>query len=45
MSGIFISYRREDAAAYARLIYDRLSERFGEAMVFMDVGEGGKGKK
>lgn len=35
--GIFISYRREDSSAYARLLYDRLSRRFGEDRIFMDV--------
>jgi hypothetical protein len=34
---IFISYRREDAVAYAGRLYDALAERFGEANVFMDV--------
>lgn len=36
-SEIFISYRREDAPAYAGRIYDQLSERFGDENVFMDV--------
>jgi TIR domain len=35
--GIFISYRREETAANAGRLYDRLSERFGEERVFMDV--------
>ncbi len=39
MSGIFISYRREDSAAYAGRIYDRLSSRFGAEQVFMDVDD------
>jgi len=39
MSGIFISYRREDSAAYAGRLYDRLSSRFGAAQVFMDVDD------
>ncbi len=39
MSGIFISYRREDSAAYAGRIYDRLSNRFGAEQVFMDVDD------
>jgi len=34
---IFISYRREDARADAGRLYDRLSARFGEAHVFMDI--------
>jgi hypothetical protein len=36
-SRIFISYRRDDAPAYAGRLFDQLSERFGEAQVFMDV--------
>jgi hypothetical protein len=35
--GIFISYRREETAAYAGRLYDRLSDRFGDDRVFMDV--------
>lgn len=34
---IFISYRRDDAAADARSIRDRLARKFGESKVFMDV--------
>jgi hypothetical protein len=34
---IFISYRREDSAAMAGRIYDRLAEKFGEANLFIDV--------
>jgi hypothetical protein len=37
MSSIFISYRRSDAPAHARGIYDRLVDRFGEADVFKDI--------
>lgn len=37
MSGIFISYRREDASASAGRIYDHLISRFGRQAVFMDV--------
>jgi TIR domain len=36
-SRIFISYRRDDASAYAGRLYDRLSARFGDSQVFMDV--------
>jgi hypothetical protein len=36
-SVIGISYRRDDAAVYAGRIYDRLSQRFGFDLVFMDV--------
>jgi hypothetical protein len=35
---VFISYRRDDAAAYAGRIEDRLKEEFGRDNVFMDVG-------
>jgi TIR domain len=35
--GIFLSYRREDAAPYARLLQFQLSERFSDARVFMDL--------
>jgi hypothetical protein len=34
---IFISYRRDDAAGYARAIHDQLVKRFGKDRVFMDV--------
>ena len=38
MSGqIFISYRREDSSAWARLVYDRLRSRFAADKIFMDV--------
>lgn len=36
-TGIFISYRRQDEAAFAGRLYDRLSERFGPDRVFIDV--------
>jgi TIR domain/WD domain, G-beta repeat len=35
--GIFLSYRRQDAAPYARLLQYQLSERFPDAHVFMDL--------
>ncbi len=35
--GIFISYRREEAAAHAGWLADRLSDRFGEHNVFRDI--------
>ena len=35
--GVFISYRREDSAGFARLIYDRLTKRLERANVFIDV--------
>src|SRR5687768_13692274 len=34
---IFLSYRREDAAGHAGRLYDRLTQHFGEAQVFLDV--------
>jgi len=37
MSGIFVSYRHDDAAGYADLVYERLAARFGGDRVFMDV--------
>ena len=39
MSGIFISYRREDSAPYAGRLCDRLGEHFGADQVFMDVDD------
>src|SRR5258706_3513687 len=39
MSGIFISYRREDSAPYAGRLYDRLCAEFGADQVFMDVDD------
>lgn len=36
---IFISYRRDDAAGYARALYDELSRRFDAERVFMDVDD------
>jgi len=37
VSGIFISYRREDSAGYAGRLYDRLRQHFGEDHIFLDV--------
>jgi formylglycine-generating enzyme required for sulfatase activity len=37
MSRIFISYRRDDSAGYAGRLYDRLSERFGQGQIFMNI--------
>jgi hypothetical protein len=34
---IFISYRRDDSSAWARLVYDRLSQYFSESEIFIDV--------
>lgn len=41
--GIFISYRREQTAAHAGRLYDRLCDNFGEQAVFMDVDSIGPG--
>jgi hypothetical protein len=43
MPGVFISYRREDSAAYAGRLFDILSTRFGKENTFMDLDtiEGG----
>ena len=38
MSGIYLSYRRMDAAAYAGRLFDYLSRHFGQGSVFMDIG-------
>jgi hypothetical protein len=37
MSGIFISYRREDSLPYAGRLFDHLKNHFGDENVFMDV--------
>lgn len=37
MPAIFISYRRDDSAAYAGRLYDSLCVHFGSEQVFMDV--------
>ena len=34
---IFLSYRREDAAPYARLLQSQLKERFPAARIFLDL--------
>jgi hypothetical protein len=34
---VFVSYRRQDTRYVARLLYERLSERFGSDRIFMDV--------
>ena len=39
MSGIFISYRRDDSAANAGRLCDRLGAEFGAEQVFMDVDD------
>ena len=37
MSKLFISYRRDDSAGYARAIHSRLVQHFSKDQVFMDV--------
>lgn len=41
---IFLSYRRDDAAGYARAVYDELARQFGADRVFMDVDDIGAGR-
>ena len=37
MPGIFINYRRDDAAGFARSLYEHLDQEFKRGQVFMDV--------
>lgn len=37
MSGVFLSYRREDTAPDAERIHARLAERFGDDLIYIDV--------
>ena len=37
MSGVFISYRREDSSGYAGRLFDILSARFGRENTYMDI--------
>ena len=37
MSGVFISYRREDSGGYAGRLFDILSVHFGQANIYMDL--------
>ena len=37
LGGVFICYRREDSAGFARLIYDRLAQRLQRDNVFFNV--------
>jgi hypothetical protein len=41
---VFISYRRDDSAGYARALYDALARQFGDARVFIDVDDIGAGQ-
>ena len=38
---VFISYRRDDAASDARLLYEKLVAHFGSENVFLDVVDTG----
>lgn len=38
-ASIFISYRRDDTAGYARAVYDVLAQHFGHQRVFIDVDD------
>ena len=42
-TGVFISYRRSEAVAYARGLYESLAERFGRGRVFLDLKNIGPG--
>ena len=42
---LFISYRRDDAAGYARAIGDRLARRYGAERVFVDVDDIAAGQR
>jgi formylglycine-generating enzyme required for sulfatase activity len=37
MSGIFISYRREDSIDFAGRLYDKLAQHFDHDQIFMDI--------
>src|SRR5262245_52503619 len=37
MPFVFLNYRRTDTAGHAGRLYDRLSERFGQERIFMDI--------
>jgi hypothetical protein len=39
MSGIFISYRRDDSEGQAGRLFEGLKARFGEDRVFIDVDD------
>lgn len=44
MTGIFISYRREDSGPYAGRLYDALVSHFGQEGVFFDIDTIGPGE-
>lgn len=39
MAGLFISYRRQDSAAYAGRLYSDLTDRYGNENVLLDVAD------
>ena len=39
MSGVFISYRRDDSGGYAGRLFDVLAARFGHDQTFMDLDD------
>lgn len=39
MSGVFISYRRADSAGHAGRLFDHLSMRFGQDLIFQDFDD------
>ena len=43
MSGVFISYRRDDTAGHSGRLYDHLQRAFGADGVFMDLDNIGRG--
>ena len=43
MSGVFISYRRDDTAGHTGRLYDHLKRAFGADGVFMDFDNIGRG--
>ena len=44
MSGIYLSYRRMESAAYAGRLVDHLSHHFGQGSVFRDIDSIGGGQ-
>ena len=44
VSGIFISYRRQDAASYAGRLRGDLAQRYGHERVFLDIADLAPGK-
>jgi hypothetical protein len=44
-TGVFISYRRADSAAYTGRLYDYLTDHFHSDRIFMDIDDIGAGEK